>query len=548
MVTDVVIDGEPKRGIVLRAPSSVRCPVVLAPDASLRLSLGFWGDGKGVAEVRILADGEEPETVLERKVTGGGGATWIGVNRELSAYAGRVLTLELRTDQASLGGRVVFGDPAIVRSKPNIPQTPRATTAVLVVLSAIDRRRVPPWGPAGGLTSLAELAKGGAAFSSYRIPTTVSGSVIASMLTGLPPRAHALEDPAARLAAATRLINEVVKQASGRTAMFTGAPSTFSAFGFDTGWDRYEMLSPVRDLPAAEPLSMAARWLETELTDQRDGRRLVVVHARGAHPPWDVPKEDVARLPPEEYGGILDARRGGIMLAKVRNRRSRAQRRLDDQDWVRLRALERASLLPQDAALGRLIAVLKKKNEWDRTLLIVVGDIAPGEGPEPPYDPTASLAEDRLLVPLLVKFPEGKFAAKDVQSDVTSVDIAATILHALRLAPPADWAARDLYEAAAGFEPLVGRAVMATLADRYSTRFGCYRLAGQLGKTPDLCQLDIDPACVSDILETSPTAAQAIWQWTFRAETTALDRRVAPREPASIDPDVGAALTVWGDI
>lgn len=548
VVTDVVIDGVPKRSIVLRAPSSVRCPVVLAPDAALRLSLGFWGDGKGEATARLLADGDEPETLLERKVTGGEGATWITLNHELAGHAGKVLALELAAEQATMGGRVVFGDPAVVRAKPGLPRVPEATTVVLVVLSAIDRRRIPPWGSGAGLSTLSMLSKTGVAFASYRAPTTVSAAVVASMLTGLPPRAHALEDPAARLPAAARTLGEIVKAASGRTAFFTGAPTTFSAFGFGEGWDDFEMLSPVQDLPASEPIQRAARWLERELEERHESKRLVVVHARGAHPPWDVPKERVATLPPEEYGGILDARRGGIMLAKVRNRRSRAQRRMDDADWVRLRALERASLIPQDEALGRLVTLLKKKNEWDRSLLIVVGDVAPGEGPEPPYDPAADPDEERLLVPLLVKFPASDLPPKEATSSVTSVDVAATILAALRLDPPPDLAARDLYGAASGVEPLVGRALMANLADHYATVFGRYRLAGELGKVPSLCRLDVDPACVNDVLTQKPIAAQATWQWTFLSENAALDKRIAPREPASIDPDVGAALTVWGDI
>ncbi len=236
------------------------------------------------------------------------------------------------------------------------------------------------------------------------------------------------------------------------------------------------------------------------------------------------------------------------MLAKVRNRRSRSHRRLEQEDWTRLRALEHAALLKQDAALSSLFGLLKKKGEWDKTLLFVVGDVAPGEGPEPPFDPAAPLSEERLLVPLIVKFPGGKMPGKESSSDVTSVDVASTILAALRLDPAEPNGGRDLYAAAHGQEPLVGRAIVATLADHYSTLFGRWRLAGQIGRTPRLCQLSVDPACVSDVLDTMPIAAQAVWQRTFLSESFALDHRVAPREPASIDPDTGAALTVWGDI
>ena len=548
VVTDVVLDGVPKTSLVLRAPSTVRCPVQLAPESKLQFSLGFWGSGKGAADVRIVADGEEPVTLLERKVTGGGGATWTPVGLDLSKYAGRVVGLELRALSSSRGGRVAFGDPAIVRAQGSEQIVPEASTVVLVIASALDRKRIPPWGPAAGLTSISELAKAGVAFNSFRAPSTVPGSSIASMLTGLPPRAHGLEDPAARLPKQAQLLSEIVKESGGRTAMFTGVPTTFGAFGFDSGWDVYESMSPVKDIAAAEPIVRATSWLEHELGEERAKRRLVVAHVRGAHPPWDLSREEASALPPQEYGGILDARRGAITLAKVRSRRSHSQRRLDEEDWKRLFALEHAALLKQDAALQQLFALLKKKGEWEKTLFVLASDVAPGEGPEPPFDPAAPLAEQHLLVPLIVKFPGPRVSAKETSSDVTAVDVAATTLAALRLDAPANTSGRDLYSAAVGQEPLAGRAIVSTLADHYSTLFGHWRLSGQIGRTPKLCQLDVDPACVADVLETMPVAAQAIWRVTFVSESAALDHRIAPREPASIDPDTGAALTVWGDI
>jgi hypothetical protein len=330
--------------------------------------------------------------------------------------------------------------------------------------------------------------------------------------------------------------------------MFSGVPTTSGAFGFDSGWDEFEAISPVKDEPASAPLERATAWLETELGEERAERRFVMVHLRGAHPPWDLTKEEAARLPPEEYGGLLDPRRGGIILGRLRGRRAAHQRRIAEEDWIRLAALENEALAKQDAALRKLLTLLKKKNEWDSTLIVLAGDVARGEGPEPPYHPAAPLAEDKLLVPLIVKFPSGSLAGKQSDTRVTSVDVAVTVLRALRLEPPPQMAGRDLFQSASGVEPLAGRAYIATLGDRYATRFGRFRLAGQLGQVPELCAMDVDPACVEDLLEKKPLAAQAGWLWTYRALSTASDKKAGQREPASIDPATGAALTVWGDI
>lgn len=542
LVADSVLDGEPRRAISLRAPASVRCRLLPSPDAAFKADIGFWGDGKGSLDVRVVSDGEAPSVLAERSVTGGQGATWTPLHLSLKDHASRVITLELRALETTKGGRILFGDPSLTRTR-DIPRVPEASTVVLFVSAGTDRRWVPPWAPVGGLAAMAELSRASVAFSAYRVPSTVAGAVVGSLLTAEPPQVHALEDPAARLPKVARTLGELLKEASGRTAMFTAAPTTFAAFGFDAGWDKFVQVSPVQDVEATQPITSAARWLDDELGGEA-GRRLLVIHARGAHPPWDVTKEEAALLPPEDYSGPIEPRRGGVALGRLRSQR-RGQKKLGDDDWARLRGLVQSSLTKQDAALSQLINVLKKKGIWDSTLFVFVGDVAPGDAPETPFDPAGELGDDRLLVPLLVKFPGGKLATKEIHSAVTSVDVAATLLRALKLDPQHG---SDLYSVAEGVEALTGRAQVASLGDRYSTRLGQWLLRGTLGKTPSLCQLDVDPACVNDVFALKPIAGWAAWQATSAAFSLGTSRRLAPREPASIDPDTGAALTVWGDI
>ena len=265
------------------------------------------------------------------------------------------------------------------------------------------------------------------------------------------------------------------------------------------------------------------------------------------HPPWDLTRDEMAALPPDEYAGVLDARRGGIILAKIRGRRRRRARRLADDDWTRLRAIEGAVMLKQNAALLRLVSMLKEKGAWDRTLFIFVGDVGAGAAPRIPFNPAGSLTEARLLVPLVVKFPDGKLAGSRTQIPATAVDIARTALDELGLDAPEQVTGIDLFRGASGMPPVVGRPLFATLGEHYSTRFGSWLLEGRLGRVPDLCRLDVDPACVNDVLDSEPIAARSAWQWTFDAETAAARLRT-PREPARIDIDTANALTVWGDI
>jgi len=550
VLADFELDGHPMRSIVLRASSSVRCSMQPTQDSELRVALGYWGTGRGDVEVRIVQDGEPPVTMQQRKITGGKDAKWIPLEIDLSPYAGQLIGLELRVLQATGGGRVAFGEPVVAKRKPADVTVPEARVVVLVIAAGLDRRRVPPWGPIGGLTALGELARAGVAFTRYRVPTTVPAGVVASLLTGLPPEAHAVNDRAARLPNGVRTIAEIAKDASARTAFFTGAPTTFPAFGFDSGWDRLEVFSPVKDLAAAEPYRRAAEWLEHELAEDEASRLLLVVHARGGHPPWDLTKDEVGRLPPEEYGGVLDPRRGGIVLGKLRARRHRAQRRLADEDWTRLRALQDAAVVKQDAALSQLVAVLKRSGVWDQSLMIFTGDVAAGDPPDLPYDPDGALRESRLLVPLLVKFPGPHRPIHESTEPVSSEDVAHTILRALRLGEPARTGTAELFRSASGQHPAVGRMQIATFGPHYSSRLGTWLLNGEFGKVPKLCGMDVDPACAVDVYADNPIAAQATWRWTYRTEVMARSalRPPAEREPASLDTDTTAALTVWGSL
>lgn len=549
IVADIALTRVPKRSLALRAPSRLRCWLRPSADARLRVSVGLWGSGKGIAELRLLRDAEAPVVLQTQKVTGGDSAVWTPLSLDLGPYAGSLVAVELAAPEATAGARVAFGDPALVRSDETPMEAPRAQVVVLVVLAAADRRRLPPWGPTGALRTLGELTRSGVSFGAHRAPTTVVPAVMATLLTGFSPRAHGLEDASSRLAPELHTLPEIIKEASGRTAFFSGVPTSFAPLGFNQGWDVSENVSPVKDLPATEPLLRAARWLEQEVDPERAAPVFVVVHARGGHPPWDLSREEAQQLKPAEYAGILDPRRGGMLIHALRERRRRGARRLQDEDWTRLRALSDGALAKQDVALGQLIAVLKRKEVWERTLFIVTSDVAPGDPPDLPYDPVAPLTEERLLIPLLVKLPGNLLAGKEVQAPSSVEDLPVSVLAALGLPPPEQLSGIELHARALGREPLGGAAQTATLPNRYATRLGQWLLRGELGRVPTLCALDVDPACANDVFERQSIAARALWHATFAHEdhARALTPPEASRRPLVLDDETAAALTVWGE-
>lgn len=548
IISDVVLQKRPRRSIALRDQSTVRCPLWPSADTRLKSWLGFWGEGSGRAELRVVRQGGEVVTLEQRQIEGGENASWNAIDVPLGRYAGELVALEFAVRDAAGVGRVAFGDPALVRGRTEAAHVPPASTVVLVVMSGLRRSSVPPWGSVAQLPAFAELVRSGTAFTNFRAPSSVPGAVLASMLTGVSPRVHSLEDQAARLPLSVHTINEAFKQASGHAAMFTGVPTSFPAFGFNRFWDTHEAVSPVSDEPGHAPFTLAEAWLKRDVEAAPEARRFVLIHARGVHPPWDVPKEEADLMKPEEYDGVADTRRGGIALGNLRAHARGTSRRLTNDDWTRLRALELAALKKQDSAFAHLAKTMQQLGLWEDALVMVAGDVAAGEPPAIPYHPAGPLDEGRLYVPLLIKFPGRQLAGKEVGVPATAVDIAPTVLTALGLEAPEVTEGEDLFSLAAGRVSLGGRPLWATLGPAFATRLGPWRLSGQLGETPHLCELGVDPACVDNLFEKRGFAANSLWKWTYLAEQAARSQQLATREPASIDPETSAALAVWGDV
>jgi Sulfatase len=548
VVPAAALGSVPHRALGLRAPGVVRCALRLPEAAELRTAVGVQGDGEGDAEIRILADGKKPEVLKTIHLQGGDKAVWTPLTLPLAAHARELVALELRATSAPRGGRVLFGDPVVALTAPPPPPTPLARAVVVVVLDGVERGDLPPWSAARSptLAALTDLAESGAVFDQHRAPSTVVASAVASLLTGLPPSAHGLSDAAARLPASQTTIAGVARDAAVRTAMFTGVPHTFRAYGFATSWERFVEMPPSSGDPATAPIDAAAAFITEVAKSSADARLLAFVHTRGGHGPWDVTNKELSTAAPTDYSGLLDPRKGAQLVGRMR-RSKHVATIVSEADRLRLRSLTQIGLAGQDRAIGALVAALKTANLWDSTLLVVTSDNGVGvsdlfsDGGEL----KDSLKEPALTLPLYVHFPGGVFAGKRVSDPTEAMDIPRSALSALGLSFSRPSPGRDLSRVASGFdEPATGPQI-AAIDNRYSARWGSLVLSGKYPNPPQLCDLSIDPTCAFNRREAMPIAVGAIFRSMVAAESGA---RVpaSKREPATIDQETAAALSVWG--
>jgi arylsulfatase A-like enzyme len=113
------------------------------------------------------------------------------------------------------------------------------------------------------------------------------------------------------------------------------------------------------------------------------------------------------------------------------------RRRLDERDLAYIAARYDAGVLAADRGLGRLLDGLRARGLYEATLVVVTSDhgesLTEREACYFTHDPF--LYEETLRVPLVLRFPHGRFAGRSVESLARLVDVLPT-LHEVAGLPP----------------------------------------------------------------------------------------------------------------
>jgi len=540
--TDAVLAKVPHQALRLRVPSSIRCPLRVPKEARLRTALGLLGIGEAEAEISVRVDGKPPVSLLKKTVKGGDTATWEDVEVSLDPFAGQLVELELSTPIGAAPGRLLFGDPEVVVPTAVPEDTKAAQIVVLVILSGVERDELPIYSsrPAA-LERLGKLSESAAVFLHHRGSSTIVQANLATLFSGLPPKSHTVNDHGSALPTSVPTISQRARDASVQTSLFTGVPSSFAPFGLSRGFAHVVEIGPAEG-EGRDALTEAATWLSTSATATPIVKMLLVVHAKGGHPPWVVPPKQLETLPPENYTGELQPRRAAEQLAMFRRRKSKSG--LPDGDRTRAAALHQIALTDQDRALGQLLDALEAANLENKSLVIVTADISSGLSTlfadEPPFD------ERSLELPLYVRFPDNKLAGRRVEAATGVEDVSRTILAALGLEAPRSSPGRDLAQVASGLGLPGESARFALFGDAYSVRDSTLLLRERPSGKNTLCDLSLDPTCSFDRRPQHPFAASAL----SRALAVYQESLPSPhvQVPVTLDDATLNALKVWGSM
>ncbi len=515
--------------------------------------MALEGAGDADVEVRLLVDRSTPLVLGNVHVTGAAGvgsASWTPLAASLGdvGATGTLGAIEIAVLRATKGTRVLFADMRVSGPILAAPRAspPAARSAVIVVLGDVSAKSLSAFGGTHALPEIASFAQGAIAFDANRSSTGFANGTLASMLTGLAPRTHTLEDADARLPPSLTTIADAARQGGTTTAMFTANPTTGPVFGFARGWDTYVSHSPNDATPPMQVFDDAASWIAAH----KDLRFLVVVHARGAHPPWDVTLDELKALAPDNYNGNFDPGHGAEdPCALAKGSEPRDGRRPHASMGAPGRARARADRHRVRQADGR---PPRGRGATSSIAIFLTGDIGVSESSTLPLPEEGALDEAALAVPLLIRLPDRELAGRRVALPTSSVDIAKSVMRSLGLAPPASFGGLDLIGLANGEDAPRDRPLLATTAARFALRWGSFVLAGTREHETRLCDLTLEPACLTDVRKSYPIALEIM----HRAAHDAVggpgarmgDKNAVAREPAFVDPETEAALEAWGKL
>jgi hypothetical protein len=535
-ITTVTLGGVGRRGISLRAEGATRCNAFIPNGASLEGFVGVTG-GEGEAEVRVLVDRSPPRVVGTFKLGGEGAMAWQPLKLPLGDV-GTLGSIELVAKASTKGARVVFGEPRIVAA-PTAPgpRAPASRSLIVVVLGSLAPRMVTPYGGPLATPALQALADAGTQFDAHRASSTFANGAFASMVTGQLPLVHGVTDAEAELEPGQLTIAEAARQAGIATALFTANPTTTGAFGFGRGWETFAARSPTDEATALSVFDDAEKWLETHARD----RFLLVVHARGGHPPWDVTSEELKGLLPTNYAGGLDPKHAGEMLARVRHGGGRG---LTDADRQRASALYNNAIVAHDNALGTFVAHVKALGLEPTTTWLVTGDVGVNAGAHTPFIDDDMLDEEALAIPLVLRRPQ-RASVGHLTVPTASIDIARTALESLGLTPPEGLRGQSLLALIERGQNGSVEPQIAATSTRISARWGTFILSTTRERELKLCNVALEPACVTDVRATHPFAAEAMHALVFgHLERHGARPVTGPR--ATPDAAANAALRLWG--
>lgn len=219
---------------------------------------------------------------------------------------------------------------------------------------------------------------------------------------------------------------DVFRQNSFFCSAFTGGAYVSSAYGFSKGFDSYK--ESLRPFSMQDSLEWIRRDVSEWLDNNKDKNFFLFIHTYQPHNPY---------ASPQPYNTMFldnNAKWDRINVMGYLGRKRGIFKSLPEEERQNIISLYDAEIRYTDEELIRpLLEDLREMGLYDQTMIVFTSDHGEEFYEHKGWEHGHSLYDELLKVPLIIKFPESKFAGKKVESIIPLVDIMPTVLDELYL-------------------------------------------------------------------------------------------------------------------
>jgi len=419
-----------RRSLFMPAPSQAEITLTVPEEATLQFAAGIdeyvrRSNASGcVCRVVFKAD-DAQHTVYEETFQPykKNKPEWREINIDLSKFQNKKGTLRFETEPLSSQeaedtislGYFLLANPRILS-----PNSPKEPNIILISIDTLRRDHLGLYGYAKEVSPFLDTMSSEAAVFDRAIaqaPYTVTSHM--TMMTSLWPRVHQIltADYQDRLSTKWLTLPQIFKARGYMTAGFTGGGQVSAVFGFDRGMDVYDYRGGKSEIT----FQKAIRWMRKT----QGNPFFLFLHTYGPHMPYS---------PPPPYDTIFDADYAGSIAEWTEENVVIT----DPELFKRIVDLYDGEIRYVDSQIQRLIQYLKDEELYANTMIIVTSDHGEEfmEHGAMAYH-SHTLYNELLLVPLIIKFPEGQWRGRRIPDPVALTDLMPTVLNYLELPLPA---------------------------------------------------------------------------------------------------------------
>jgi len=252
-------------------------------------------------------------------------------------------------------------------------------------------------------------------------PSSWTLPAVASLLTGVSPARHGVLRWDHRLAPGDLpTIAEILGGQGYHTVAISHSWIVGADYGLDRGFDDFFMADHFN---GTELRSQDARQtLRAWLLEQREGDRplFAFIHTVDPHGPYSPPAGTFSQA----AESIRSSRIGAI--ARLKDLQA-ARADLDEHDLAKVRALYQGEVAFADYQFGRFLDLLRSLDLYDDSIIALVSDHGEEFLEHGGFDHGRTLYREVIQVPMLVRFPGGVGAGREIAAPTSTIDLAATI-------------------------------------------------------------------------------------------------------------------------